>query len=498
MQNILIMTSAHKKTRSVLVAGASGFVGGGLVRKLLESGYKVRCLVRRPELFYPGAFKGAEIVKGDVFSPDDLTHAFKGVDCAYYLVHSMARSLPNFAKHDARAADNFSKVASSAGVKRIIYLGGLGKEGPGLSEHLKSRHEVGIALRKHGVAVTEFRAGVIVGSGSVPFEVIRHLVERLPFLPSFPCLKTKCQPIAVRDVWSYLIEALDAVRSSGNIFEIGGSRVYTYEEMLRIYAKVRGIKRFSINLPCSNSSDCGKCAKWLGRLTPVDQDYAKHLLESLKNDVVCNDKSALDIFQIKPLDYETAVQLALKRIKKEQAKMSLRALLFPRRTTIHSLRINEGMLCDERVLEINAPAQKVFEVYSGIGGERGWFYRDWMWALRGSVDRLFGGVGMKRGRGHPDILKKGDSVDFWKVERIVSGRALLLRAEMKMPGPGWLHFESIPDGDKRTIFRQTAYFKPSGIFGNLYWNALYPIHKDIFAGLAEEIAKRSRPGKRSA
>ncbi len=491
------MTKAETKRATILVAGATGFVGGGLVRRLVESGRKVRCLVRHPELLAQGAIKGAEVVKGDVLAKGELDEALEGAESAYYLVHSMAGAVKDFAKLDAKGAENFSKTAARAGVKRLVYLGGLGRPGPGLSRHLESRHRVGDILRGHGVPVTEFRAGVIVGSGSLPFEVIRHLVERLPFFPVFPCLKTRCQPIAVRDVWSYLVSALDVPESAGEILEIGGSSVHTYEEMLRIYARVRGLRRFALSMSCRNPSSCGGCAWWLGFLTPIERGYAQPLLESLKSEVVCEDQRALKLFKVKPLDYETAVRYALKRIREEQSKMSLRALLFPRRTTIHSLRINEGMLYDERTLEVDAPAEKVFEVYSGIGGERGWFYRDWMWDLRGGIDRLLGGAGMRRGRRDGDTLNKGDHLDFWRVEKVVPGRLLLLRAEMKMPGPGWLQFESLPHGEKRTIFRQTAYFQPKGIFGNLYWNLLYPIHKNIFAGLAEAIAKRSRsPGRK--
>lgn len=480
-----------REIRKVLVAGSSGYVGGRLVPRLLERRYKVLCLSRHPELLEGRGWEGAEIARCDLLEPRDLAGMMRGTDAAYYLVHSMEGAQGDFTVRDSEAAANFAKAAADAGVERVVYLGGLGDPEVGLSRHLASRHRVGDILREHGPSVTEFRAAVVVGSGSVSFEMIRYLAERLPLIPLFHCLKTRCQPIAIRDVLHYLIASLEVDASAGRIVEIGGGEVLTYEEMIRIYAKIRGLKRRFIPTKCWYRGHCSSCAKWVGRLTPIPWGYALPLLESLRSEVVCRDETARELFPIAPLDYDTAVRYALRRIRENAVETSWTLSLFPRSRDTQGFRESRGMVGDQRTVEVAAPAGLLFEVFLGIGGERGWFYLDWLWTLRGLVDRLMGGVGMRRGRRHPDMLNQGEPLDFWRVERVVPGRLLLLRAEMRLPGKGWLQFESTPSDEGGSVLRQTAYFEPKGVMGHMYWYSLYPLHGRIFSGLAREIKRRA-------
>lgn len=476
------------KTKKVLVTGATGYIGGRLVPRLLERDYHVRCLARHPEHLEGRNWPGVQIVKGDAMDPQSLEAAMNGTEAAFYLIHSMALKSPDYVARDAHAAGNFAKAAAATGIRRIIYLGGLGDPGSGLSRHLMSRHKVGEILRKAGPSVTEFRAAVIVGSGSVSFEMIRYLVERLPVIPSFAWLKNRCQPIAIRDVLNYLVSSLEVSQSSDRILEIGGSSILTYEEMMRVYAGLRNLKRYFMPVPFRIPRHCA----WLaGILTPIPTYYALPLIESLQNEVICKDSSALDMFDISPLDYDTAVRYALRKIREDAVETSWTMSLFPRHEALYSLRSNKGLICDERMLEVSAPAEKVFSVYSGIGGNRGWFFMDFMWNSRAIIDWILGGVGMRRGRRHKNVINQGEPLDFWRVERVVPGRLMLLRAEMKLPGKAWLQFESIAKDRKNSLIRQTAYFEPKGFWGNLYWYVLYPIHGTIFAGLIKEIKRRA-------
>jgi len=479
-----------RECHRILVTGATGYIGGRLVPRLLQRGYEVRCLARHPEHVADRPWPKVEVVKADLLDPATLEKTLAGMEAAAYLVHSMARE-GDFAARDATAARNFARAAKKAGLRRVIYLGGLGSAETGLSRHLASRQEVGRILREEGPPVTEFRAAVIVGAGSVSFEIIRYLVERLPVGLSPRCLATKCQPIAIRDVLNYMFAALDTPASAGRIIEIGGSSVLTYEEMLRVYSRIRGLDRHFLRMPCVNSKSCATCAKWISMLTPVPSELVLPLLESLRIEVVCKDKSALELFPIVPLDYATAVRYALRRMQEGAVETTWTMALFPRHRAVSRLTSKEGLSCDERELEVASPASRVFSTFTGIGGERGAFYMDWLWTLRGWLDRLVGGVGRRRGRRHKDILHQGEPLDFWRVERVIQDRLLLLRAEMRLPGRGWLQFESIPTGEKTSLVRQTAYFEAKGLFGTLYWLLLYPIHAAIFAGLIRAIKRRS-------
>lgn len=366
---------------NILVTGATGYIGGRLVPKLLEKGHVVRCLARRPEVL-EGRWKGVEIVKGDVLSAESssLVNALSGIDVAYYLVHSMTAGEEGFEERDRQASRNFAEAARAAGVRRIIYLGGLGSTEQQLSPHLKSRQEVGDALRSTGVPVTEFRAAIIVGSGSLSFEMIRHLTERLPVMICPRWVMSRCQPIAVRDVLSYLVGCLEIPTSTGRIFEIGGADILTYRDMMLGYAKVRGLKRFLIPVPILTPR---LSSYWVDLVTPVPAGLSHPLIEGLKNDVVCTSRDALDVFPIQPLRYEEAVRLALKRVEEgnvetiwsgSQASMGRWTSGQPPTAT---LQMREGMIIEEHTLEIQASAKQVFRIFSGIGGARGWYYADW-------------------------------------------------------------------------------------------------------------------------
>jgi len=483
--------------KTILVTGATGYIGGRLVPRLLEKGYRVRCLVRNPAHLEGRPWTGqVEMIKGDVLNGAGLDESLRGADAAYYLIHSMA-DVPNFQALEETAARNFISVAKAHGVGKVVYLGGLGSEEGGLSKHLTSRHRVGGILRSCGLNVTEFRAAIIVGSGSVSFEILRYLAERLPLIPCFKYLRnTRCQPVAIRDVLSYLIGALENTASDNRIIDIGGATVLSYRDMLRIYAETRGLRRGFFNFPLWSPAIS---AKLIGFITPVPAMFAKPLLESLSNDVICSNKDALSVFPgIKPLDYRTAVQYALMRVNEQNVETSWTMAYVPNYSQSRAFIDKEGMSLEDRHLEVYASPEDVFRIFSGIGGERGWFSLNWLWNLRAWMDRFLGGVGMRRGRRHPDIVRQGEPLDFWRVERVIENRMLLLRAEMKLPGKGWLQFEARASGNNISILRQTAYFEPYGLFGYLYWYSLYPLHKVIFAGLAAGIKRRAEALRRAS
>jgi uncharacterized protein YbjT (DUF2867 family) len=472
----------------VLVTGATGYIGGRLVPRLIEQGYSVRCFARHPAHLEDRRWSGIEIVQGDALRPGDLDRALRGIDAAYYLIHSVASRDTDFPPVEAQAARKFARAAGEAGVRRIVYLGGMGGGAARLSRHLMSRQAVGEILRREGPSTTEFRAAVIVGSGSVPFEMIRHIVEEHPVIPRFHWLTTRCQPIAIRDVLSYLVLALELDAAAGRIFEIGGGSIHTYEEMMRIYARRRSLRRLMVPTPSLHPR---LCAAWVGMLTPIPPGFALPLIESLRHEVICRDDSALRVFPVLPLDYETALRYALLRIEKGEVETTWTMALLPQHRDFSPLSVVEGMICEERRTEISAPPESVFAVFTGIGGRRGWFYADWLWKIRAAIDRALGGVGMRRGRRHPEALRQGEPLEFWRVERIIEGRLLLLRAEMFVPGKAWLQFESIPRGPTGSTLRITAYYEPRGFWGRAYWHALHVHHKLILSGLARAIRERA-------
>jgi uncharacterized protein YbjT (DUF2867 family) len=475
----------------VLVSGATGYVGGRLVPRLLAAGYRVRCLVRdRTRLQGRPWLRHVEVVQGDILRPATLQGLMRSVDVAYYLIHSMSGG-PGFEARDLAAAREFAQAARAAGVQRIIYLGGLGDPGARLSTHLRSRQKTGDALREAGVPVTEFRAAVIVGSGSLSFEMVRYLAERLPIMICPKWVYTRVQPIAIRNVLEYLVAALETPESAGQIIGIGGADVLTYGDMLLGYAKIRGLRRFLVPVPVLSPR---LSVYWLHLVTPIPVRIAAPLVEGLRNEVVVRDDKARRLFpQIQPMDYSVAVRRALVRLETGQVDTAWSDALVSSRGDLPpvTLTMNEGILIERRQRMVQAPCDCVYRSFAGIGGHRGWFYLDWAWQVRGTLDWLVGGVGMRRGRRDPDDLRVGDALDFWRVEAVEPGRLVRLRAEMKMPGEAWLEFRVRPMTEGRTHLTQAAFFVPKGVWGLNYWYALYVMHAVIFSGLIRTIARRA-------
>lgn len=476
----------------ILVTGVTGYVGGRLVPRLLQTGAAVRVLVRGSAERLSGRSwsNQVETAIGDVLNPESLEAAMAGIDVAYYLIHSMSGN-DEFRQRDIQAAQNFARAAAAAGVKNIIYLGGLGAPVSDLSEHLRSRQETGDALRQFDVPVTEFQAGMVVGSGSLSFEMLRNLTERLPMMIAPYWVYTKTQPIAIRDVLNYLISTLTTPESHGRIIEIGCPDVMTYAEMMLRYAKIRGLKRTIIPVPVLTPR---LSSYWVHWMTPVPASVAQPLIDGLRNELVVRDHSAKKLFtDIVPLNFDTAVRLALARVENGDIETLWSDAIASTQGDISPVYFTQeqGMMIERRQKTVAAPAAAVFRAFSGLGGERGWPPYNWLWHLRGLLDRLVGGVGMRRGRRHPDDLRRGEALDFWRVELVKPDQLLRLRAEMKLPGRGWLQFEAKPRDDGRTDLVQTAFFASKGLFGFLYWYAIYPMHGVIFSGMINGIAQRA-------
>lgn len=478
---------------TILVTGATGYIGGRFVPKLLEDGYSVRCLARDPGRLAGRVWRDrVDCVRGDVTDAASLVGTFDGVEAAYYMIHSMGDTA-QFHDRDLAAARNFSHAAQAAGVKRIIYLGGLGDDSDRLSEHLKSRQETGEALRSGGVPITEFRAAIVVGSGSVSFEMIRNLTERLPIMVCPRWVFTRVQPISVRTVVDYLVGALSTPDSEGQVIEIGGQDVLTYGEMMKLYAEVRGLKRAVVSVPVLTPR---LSSYWVHWTTPIPAEIARPLIEGLKNEVIVSDDKAERLFpNVERLDYRTAVARALDRLEHGDAETWWSDAMATSLGDVApvELTVQDGMVRERRTALVEAPAQDVFKTFCGIGGRRGWLYGNWLWRIRGFMDRMVGGVGLRRGRRDPDHLRPGDALDFWRVEDVKEDRSIRLRAEMKVPGNAWLEFDVEPQPDGTSRLNQCATFAPKGLSGLLYWYALYPTHRFIFSGMIAklvEIAER--------
>ncbi len=468
----------------VLLTGASGYIGGRLLQALEKAGWPVRCLARRPDFLRPRVASSTNVVKADCLDRSSLEPAMAGIHMAYYLVHSMG-SPGEFEEEDRQAAQNFADAARESGIQRIIYLGGLGNQGQALSAHLRSRHEVADILRSSGIPTIEFRASIVIGSGSLSFEMIRALVQRLPVMICPRWVAVKAQPIAVEDVIAYLMEALELPMEQGSIFEIGGTDQVSYGEIMREYARQCGLWRWMIPVPVLTPR---LSSLWLGLVTPVYARIGRKLVDSMRNPTLVRDPSALTVFDIRPKGLREAIERALRHEDQEFALTRWSDALSSSGKPPSWGGLQFGTrIVDSRTTEVSVPPASAFAPIKRIGGSNGWYFANFLWRLRGFLDLLVGGVGLRRGRRDPDTLAVGDALDFWRVETFEPDRRLSLIAEMKIPGRAWLQFEVEPTG-RGSVIRQTAIYDPAGLAGLLYWYALYPVHRWIFSGMLRDIA----------
>ena len=471
----------------ILLTGASGYVGGRLLSELERRGVPVRSFVRRPEALRGRVAPSTEIAAGDALDPAAVARALEGISVAYYLIHSMGGE--DFAARDREAARIFGEAAREAGLQRIIYLGGLGQSAGGLSEHLRSRQETGEILRQSGVPVVELRASIVLGSGSLSFEMIRALVERLPVMICPRWVAVEAQPIAVEDLIAYLVAALDLPSGAERIYEIGGPDRVTYGDLMREYARQRGLKRLLIPVPLLTPR---LSSLWLGLVTPLYARVGRKLVDSLRNPTVVRDPDALAAFPVKPRGVREAIARAL--VNEDEAFARTRwsdAVSSSGLTDRYGGDVVGTRQIDSRKTFVPVPPAEAFPAIRRIGGDAGWYYGNSLWRLRGFLDLLVGGVGLRRGRRCAEELCPGDALDFWRVESYEPDRLLRLRAEMKVPGRAWLQFETTP-ASGGTEIRQTAIFDASGILGRAYWYLLYPLHRFVFAGMLRAIADRAQ------
>jgi uncharacterized protein YbjT (DUF2867 family) len=470
----------------IAIAGATGYIGGRLAPRLLGAGFALRCFARSPRKLEGRAWTSdprVEIRKADLADAPSLTKELAGCDAAFYLVHSMMSAEREYARRDLDLALAFAKAARDAGVQRIIYLGGLGETGPGLSEHLSSRREVELALGSTGVPVTVLRAAMIIGSGSASFEILRYLVHRLPIMITPKWVTTRCQPIAVENVLTYLTGVLSAPESIGGTFDIGGSETLCYRDIMCLMAEELGLpRRRIIAVPVLTPR---LSSYWIHLVTPLSNKIARPLAEGLKNEVVCREDRIARIIPQRLLNVREAIHAALVQVE------------------LHGVETNWMMagpmpgdpdwsggtvFRDEREVAVDAPAGAAFRAVCRIGGLHGW-YADWLWRIRGWIDRLAGGPGLRRGRRDPETLRYGDALDFWRVAGLEQDRALSLRAEMQLPGQALLDFRIQAEGAQRCRLRQTALFAPRGLFGLMYWYAVLPLHGVVFRGMLTGIQR---------
>jgi uncharacterized protein YbjT (DUF2867 family) len=467
----------------ILLTGATGYVGGRLLQSLEKQGYRLRCLARRPDFLKPKVAPLTEVVAGDVLDRASLDPALREVRVAYYLVHSMGAA-GSFEESDRQAARNFAEAAKAAGVERIIYLGGLGDDSQTLSPHLRSRQEVGQILRRSGVPVLEFRASIVIGSGSLSFEMIRSLVERLPVMITPKWVSSPAQPIAIEDLIAYLAAALHVPLSDYRVYEIGGADKVSYADIMRAYARCRGLHLRMIPVPILTPL---LSSLWLGLVTPLYARIGRKLIQSIVHSTVVRNDAALRVFNIRPMGIETALRHALANEERQFATTRWSDALSSSGDVPSWGGVRFGTrLVDSRTAQVATPPTIAFKPIQRIGGDTGWYAWNWLWKLRGYLDLLAGGVGMRRGRSAAETVRVGDTIDFWRVERFEPDRLLRLVAEMKLPGRAWLEFEVTGDNSSSTI-RQTAIFDPVGLWGLGYWYALYPVHQLVFGGMLRGI-----------
>ena len=465
----------------VFVTGATGYVGGRLAPRLLDCGYRVRCLVRSPRKLEARPWvphDRLEIVEGDAADEARLVECLEGCSTAYYLIHSMLAAGSEYADRDRRLAETFARAARSAGIERIVYLGGLGEIGEDLSEHLSSRREVEEALASTGIAVTVLRAAMIIGSGSASFEILRYLVERLPAMITPRWVQTDCQPIGIGNVLDYLQGCLEVPETTGKTLDVGGSDVLTYLEMMHVMAEERGLRRRLI-LPVPVLTP-GLSSRWIHFVTPLSKEIARPLAEGLKNRVVTRSDEIRSLIPVRLLSTREAIRRALGNTENRAVETSWSdAGPMPGDPDW----AGGTTFVDRRERIIDASPSRVFWAVCRIGGGNGWYAADYLWRLRGLLDQMFGGPGLRRGRRDPELLGYGDALDFWRVTDIAQDRRLDLRAEMKVPGEALLSFELEPVGDGRTRLSQIARFRPRGLLGLLYWFAVLPLHGIVFRGM---------------
>ena len=477
------------------MTGATGYVGGRLVPKLLERGHSVRVIVRDHHRLDDVPWRDAvDIVEGDLVDQSAVARAVEGRDAVYYLVHSMSSS-GDFEKIERQVATTMAREARTAGVTRIVYLGGLHPEGP-LSRHLGSRKEVGDILLSSGVPTIALQAGVVIGSGSASFEMIRHLTEVLPYMPAPKWVRNFIQPIAIRDVLHYLVASADLPASINRAFDIGGPDVFRYGQLMNGYAVEAGLKQRPIAaLPVLTP---WLASQWVNLVTPIPRSLAVPIIESLLHDAVMTN---LDIDDVVPppaeglTGYRKAVRLALARMRTGEVETSWRdaqvtgapadPLPSDPEWSGHTV------YTDERVVSCSADTAGLWQVVESVGGANGWYSLPVAWAARGWLDKLVGGVGLRRGRRDPEHLVTGDALDFWRVESMEKGKSLRLRAEMKLPGRAWLEFRVEPTPEGTSTLHQRAVFFPHGLGGRLYWLAVMPLHGIVFAGMANAMAKKA-------
>ena len=478
--------------RPVLVAGATGYIGSRLIPRLLDAGYPVRALARSPEKLSGRPWIGhpaLEVVRGDLLDAASLHPAVKECRAVFYLVHSMNPGVEDFAATDRRAADNLRAAAEAAEVGRIVYLSGLGEERESLSHHLRSRSEVGRILAAGKVPVTVLRAAMIIGSGSASFEILRYLVDRLPVMITPRWVGTRCQPIGIRNVLHYLVACLEVPETVGATFDIGCPEIVSYRQLMRIYAEEAGLpKRLIIPVPVLTPR---LSSYWIHLVTPVPAAIARPLAEGLSNPVVCRDTRIRELIPQQLFDCRTAIRLALERLREQQVESTWfdAGSVPPAEWSIPGDPHWAGgaVYEDARSVVIDATPDQVWQAIVRIGGSSGWYYADWLWRLRGLLDKLAGGVGLRRGRRDPARLAAGDALDFWRVGRVEPPTRLLLVAEMKLPGQAILTFELVPEGNATRLL-QKAYYLPRGLAGLIYWWLVVPFHYFVFNGMLRGIA----------